>query len=350
MATAEALLAAKSDELEGVDAILFPEMGLIGYEFASREEIMPFTEPAEEHGIASPYGGCRCGETVQWARKLSRHFSCLVQVGFARVADDGKLFNSVAVVKGDTVSVYDKHHLYYSDARWAEAGSSFRTVDLDLGKRKTRVGLGICMDINPYRFEAPWASFELATFNLERNSDLLFGSMAWCGTKDTIRDELAECGVAASPESSGSWSTASGGGEEDSSAEDDTAKASKSSAQTEDEISQPIPRDPWTEKKVFPKLDPEAEPDHGPWPPNGVTDPSMSTVSYWANRLAPLIFASEGRKGKPFGVVICNRTGTERGTTFLGTSCALWIARGKIAIKACLGRGKQDVLIAELPL
>lgn len=39
--------------------------------------------------------------------------------------------------------------------------------------------MGICMDINPYKFLAPWAEYELATRALEMRSPMVVLPMAW---------------------------------------------------------------------------------------------------------------------------------------------------------------------------
>ncbi|KAJ9084647.1 hypothetical protein DSO57_1022134 [Entomophthora muscae] len=49
--------------------------------------------------------------------------------------------------------------------------------------------------------------------------------------------------------------------------------------------------------------------------------PSTMTLLYWITRLKPLIDSL--KPGQRVFVVACNRIGTERGTTFTGTSCIL---------------------------
>jgi protein N-terminal amidase len=57
------------------------------------------------------------------------------------------------------------------------------------------------------------------------------------------------------------------------------------------------------------------------------------TLSYWATRMSPVI-------GKDTIFLACNRIGTERGTTFTGSSCAMRLAR-QAAVLAYAG--KTDV-------
>ncbi len=44
--------------------------------------------------------------------------------------------------------------------------------------------MGICMDINPYKFEAPWTAFEFAFHVLEVKANLVILSMAWLTQED----------------------------------------------------------------------------------------------------------------------------------------------------------------------
>eukprot|EP00959_Pyramimonas_sp_CCMP1952_P467215 9491232-Pyramimonas_sp.AAC.1 len=48
--------------------------------------------------------------------------------------------------------------------------------------RPLYVGLGICMDINPYEFKAPFSAFEFANFHREQGTQLILFSSAWCNS------------------------------------------------------------------------------------------------------------------------------------------------------------------------
>ncbi|KAJ3158941.1 Carbon-nitrogen hydrolase [Geranomyces michiganensis] len=112
------------------------------------------------------------------ASTLSAH----VQVGYPRRVGQ-KLFNSVSLVAPDgrTVYTYDKHFLYEADEIWAQEGAGFACVEVDkLGK----VGPGICMDINPYQFTAPFEAYEFATFQVQAGATILPVSMAWILSDD----------------------------------------------------------------------------------------------------------------------------------------------------------------------
>jgi protein N-terminal amidase len=84
---------------------------------------------------------------------------------------------------------YRKTFLYYTDETWSSEGPSrFFTGTLGgLGQ----VTLGICMDINPYKFIAKWDDYEFANKALVDGSHLICVSMAWLCTltsEELMRD------------------------------------------------------------------------------------------------------------------------------------------------------------------
>jgi protein N-terminal amidase len=111
-----------------------------------------------------------------------------VTVGYPEKSDkvnpDGTSvnFNSIVTVspKGDILINYRKRFLYYTDETWATEGvnnpEGFYAGDLDgIGA----VSMGICMDINPYKFLAEWSKYEFANHVLQSRSQLVILSMAW---------------------------------------------------------------------------------------------------------------------------------------------------------------------------
>lgn len=333
-ATADELLS-KAD-LAGVSAILLPEMIFSGYVFSSKDEIGPFCEIAEEHDEVHPIGSkdCTCGETVKWAHDAAQRHNCPVQAGFPRRdAETGKFYNSLCLVEPNGACViYDKTHLYYTDESWSDEGKGFRMANVSIDSKEKKVAFAICMDINPYKFQAPWDAFELASFHAKKEVDILFGSMAWCGTDETIKEELRQCGVIDDEKKSDKdWESSS---DVDSEEVDEVVEDEDTS---DSELPAPKPKAPPA------PIDPLAEPNHGPWPASHVTAPSTSTLNYWANRLSPFI-----ERPKDTIVAIANRTGSERGTTFLGSSAVMILGRGRAVLVKCLGRGEQTVLITNV--
>lgn len=121
-------------------------------------------------------------------------------------------------------------------------------------ERKVKVTLGICMDLSPYKFEAPFTAFELAKFTRAQGSQLLLCSMAWLdSTPSDPKEEEEEMGLRAEEED----------GESKSDRQDGGAKG-----------------------------------------PDG-DDGGHGILEYWKARVVPLW-------GSEIGFVICNRTGKEK--------------------------------------
>ena len=86
--------------------------------------------------------------------------------------------------RGTVVGHSRKSFLYYTDETWATEGSGFFVGDMQLGSsgrpaKAAKVAAGICMDINPYKFEAPWTAYEFANHVLASNAELVIISTAW---------------------------------------------------------------------------------------------------------------------------------------------------------------------------
>jgi protein N-terminal amidase len=142
---------------------------------------------------------------LAWAREIAMTYDTHVALGHCREeATSGELFNSQTVFApdGDVARRYDKSHLYFVDEAWAVegrrgfevftlamkcfvrgAGSAYAEVVRDV-----KCVSAICMDINPYKFEAPWTDFELA--NACVGSDLILFSSAWTSAHPDDPEEI----------------------------------------------------------------------------------------------------------------------------------------------------------------
>jgi len=168
---ADAVLEAHGD-LE-LDLLVLPELAFSGYNFRSLRHISPFLEPTT------------AGVSSLWARSTALKHDCNVIVGYPETADvshkwpsDPEYFNSAVVVNsdGDTWGHYRKSHLYYTDETWALEGSGFFKGHIPgLGM----LAMGICMDLNPYKFEAPWTDYEFAIHAQNIGANVVVLSMAW---------------------------------------------------------------------------------------------------------------------------------------------------------------------------
>lgn len=72
-------------------------------------------------------------------------------------------------------------------------------------------------------------------------------------------------------------------------------------------------------------------------------EPDLEAIVYWVQRLEPIISAKE----EEVTVVFCNRTGSEGGVTYTGTSAVLGIRRGEVFVYGMLGRGVKELLIVD---
>lgn len=239
------------------------------------------------------------GPSSQWARATAARLSCVVTVGYPEVVSTGqsvdaaddtaalapRCYNSTITVSPDgrILAHYRKTHLYYTDETWAqESDTKWLTTMLPLdhacskkdssnerdhaGDHEMLTTFGICMDLNPHQFTAPWTLYELASHTLETGSQLLLLSMAWLTSIPT--SELVA----------------------------------------------------------------------------SATEPDTSTLSYWIERLVPLI-KNEDRE---IVVIFANRCGEEpEDAQYAGTSWVGKVGYGQIKIWAIAGKGQEMVLTAD---
>ncbi|PHH69847.1 hypothetical protein CDD82_7472 [Ophiocordyceps australis] len=179
---ADAILSRANPEDLSLDLLVLPEMALTGYNFKSLQDIEPFLEDKDS------------GVSCTWAREAAAKHRCVVVAGYPEKVHgpsassiETERYNAAVVVDGagKTVTNCRKSFLYYTDETWALEGQGFyHGTVASLG---TKTSIGICMDINPYKFEAPWTAFEFAFEVLQAKSNLVIMSMAWL-----TRDEADE--------------------------------------------------------------------------------------------------------------------------------------------------------------
>ena len=160
---------------------------MAGYNHPSLAAIAPFLEPTA------------AGPSTRWAARTAKRLKCTVAVGYPEAAEEGNYntifdkqisaeagaiaYNSLVFVSstGDVVAHYRKSFLYYTDETWAQEGQGFWAGVLPIGGngQQIKAAAGICMDINPYRFEAPWTAYEFANHAREARAKVIVVSMAW---------------------------------------------------------------------------------------------------------------------------------------------------------------------------
>ncbi|ROW06010.1 hypothetical protein VMCG_04656 [Cytospora schulzeri] len=276
---ADSVLAkANPEDLDTLDVLVLPELAFTGYNFKSLQQISPYLEPSGS-GISS-----------LWARTTALKYNTNVVVGYPERVDVSSIwptgpeyYNSAIMVNGDgeTVANYRKSFLYSVDESWALEGQHgfFEGHVRGLGQ----TAMGICkdpikhvccclansvigMDLNPYKFEAPWHAFEFGFHILEVRAHLVIVTMAWLTRED---------------------------------------------------------------KRHFSRM--PAEPD-------------MDTLTYWIQRLEPVIRAEDNEE---VIVVFCNRTGSEGDAVYAGTSAVVGIKEGEVHVYGLLGRGSKEVLVVD---
>ncbi|KFY07287.1 hypothetical protein V492_07298 [Pseudogymnoascus sp. VKM F-4246] len=164
---------------KNIDLLVLPELAFSGYNFKSLKDIAPFLEPTAA-GISS-----------LWARTTALKYDCVVTVGYPEKVDitpkwpaSPEYYSSAITVnkEGETIANYRKSFLYYTDETWALEGPDgfYDGVIEGLGN----VAMGICMDLNPYKFEAPWSAWEFAYHILHRQANIAIIAMAWVTRED----------------------------------------------------------------------------------------------------------------------------------------------------------------------
>lgn len=79
------------------------------------------------------------------------------------------------------------------DEKWAQEGPGFEHMELYLPRhdKTIKVANSICMDINPYKFEAPFDDFEFANFVKNEQCQLIMFSSNWCDPNSYPNDAKA---------------------------------------------------------------------------------------------------------------------------------------------------------------
>ncbi|KAK9460116.1 carbon-nitrogen hydrolase [Lipomyces oligophaga] len=168
------------------DILILPELAFTGYAYPSKSAISSVLEPTAG------------GPSTRWCQKTAKLLGCHVIIGYPELAvtkstverqdsqELADIYNAAVVVdpSGKTVFNYRKHFLYEADKKWGAVPGpdGFGYLELQLGQfesDKIKVGLGICMDLNPREFEAPFMAYEFARFCVDREVDLILMPMAW---------------------------------------------------------------------------------------------------------------------------------------------------------------------------
>ena len=205
--------------------------------------------------------------------------------------------NSTVTVSpsGTILANYRKSFLYYTDETWA-AEPPTRFAISTLGALGPAIQ-GICMDINPYRFVAPWSDYEFATAALQ---------------------------PVPAPQGSSINSTLSppveGVGNGPASAKNPLIVLSMA----------------WLSHLTATEIAAESG------------SPDVATVAYWVERFQPIVERSKQEPGKPWYVVLSNRCGVEKSVCYAGSSTVVKIESGDVSLFETCGRGEEKLAVIDL--
>ncbi|KAG4429387.1 hypothetical protein IFR05_015133 [Cadophora sp. M221] len=177
---------------QNLDLLVLPELAFseAGYNFKSLQHISPYLEPTT------------AGITSLWARTTALKYDCIVTAGYPEKVDispkwpaSPEYYNSAITVnaEGETIANYRKSFLYYTDETWALEGPDGFYDGAIEGLGNVAMGILLAasanqtssgMDLNPYKFEAPWNAWEFAYHILHKEANLVIISMAWLTRED----------------------------------------------------------------------------------------------------------------------------------------------------------------------
>ncbi|KAF3916938.1 hypothetical protein ABW21_db0208894 [Orbilia brochopaga] len=392
------------DVQDKVDILVLPELAFTGYVFDSKTSIRPFLEPTAS------------GITAQWAQATSRRLRCYIVVGYPELADgytppkqspqrpvisdpfsetpidvdeddeDDKIqrysYNACVVTSpdGEVVMNYRKTFLYTTDEIWASEGSSFGTLTLTIptasppssasssspAAKTVTVALGICMDLNPYRFAAPFTKYEFANHVLSTGAQLVVMPMAW-ETKDKLDPrDLKLIPRARHSSTIGYWAMRLQplfGDELDEEEDDDEDELSDDD--DDDDVDEEDVDDDQDEEEME---DVEAEEDvddddaMGTVTPAELEEGDEEEEDKWvklSENTDPAAAAATDAILKPLDKVVfvaCNRSGMEGKTLFVGSSAIMTLEKtdgdrnGKMVNLEALGMAEERLLIAEVDI
>lgn len=175
------------------DLIVLPELAITGYNFPNSTAIKPYLESIDKFGPSLNLG-----------RELSIKYQSILVIGYPEFShDDNKIYNSCAVFNrfGQLIYNYRKSFLYETDEVWGcneNPIKGFSSIELDFSPTSNKIredinvnetsetttqlvitNIGICMDLNPYKFEAPFNKFEFSMSSYSQRAKLLICPMAW---------------------------------------------------------------------------------------------------------------------------------------------------------------------------
>ena len=176
--------------ISSVDLIVLPELALTGYNFTDPSHIKPYLESTTNYG-----------PSLNLAHEISMKYKCLTFIGYPEITQEETIYNSCAVFNGSGKLIYNyrKTFLYETDEKWGSSENpikEFPGLELEFTKNEETKSIisniGICMDLNPYKFEAPFNKFEFSLSSYIQKARLLICPMNWLNPKSpSLKTELS---------------------------------------------------------------------------------------------------------------------------------------------------------------
>ena len=163
-----------------VDIVVLPEMAFPGYSFNNLAEISPFLE--------EPVAGY---PTFDWCSSQAIRLQAYVFCGYAEKCGE-RAYNAMMAISptGSLIINYRKNFLYVTDKTWALEGEEYKTLEIVKNGSTYKVGVGICMDICPYEFIAPFEAYELASYWRDQDVDLCIFCTNWTNNEFNSSGDL----------------------------------------------------------------------------------------------------------------------------------------------------------------
>ncbi|XBW35236.1 hypothetical protein QEN19_000799 [Hanseniaspora menglaensis] len=246
---------------------------------------------------------------LEYFKYISKRYNSYVVSGFIEQNGEKKYNSSVCIYKDKVIHVHRKKHLYYTDEIWAEEGENFSTfkMKLDEGKKEITCSMGICMDVNPYKFEAPFEKYEYASFCEENSVDLAVLPTAWTHQMSVLQGESIN---------------------------------SDSAIEKRRFLAELREKHPWLGNPELKEDNEIKNLQYGSSIKNTgfLFEPSFDTLNYWYSRFKPMHNSANKY------LLFCDKTGLEGDVLYAGSSSCMHLDSGQVEVKGCLTTGVESLL------
>lgn len=325
--------------VKNVDIVVLPELAITGYNFANRKAIEPYLE------ITSG------GPSTALASEILRKYGCFTLIGYPEKDKqvDYNIYNSAVLTSpsGGVLYNYRKTFLYDADVGFGcqeNPSKGFEAIQLVVDKeyyldrqpqkhyRTVTTNIGICMDLNPYQFAAPFNKFEMSLACFANRAKLVLCPMAWLSTKSPSISEMGDKTHLSESYRQRFFSHA------------DPPARNASPSSHDNYAYLAVEQQQLLDKPFIPRT------------------PDYSTINYWILRFFPFLNHPNNQLDKYYAsvtVVACNRVGIESDVLYGGSSSIFHFNNApgnneidnrnpSVCIDGSLGQGEEGILIREV--